>query len=107
MKTKTNLSLSEELAHRKESHIELASKAQTTAVEVDARFNYEPLFFSHPTSSENWETKFLNHHLDYPLWISSMTGGTDKARIINQNLSKLCGKYKLGMGLGSCRPLLS
>lgn len=107
MNSNMNSPLSEELAQRKGAHIELAARAQTSAVEVDARFDYEPLFFVHPNADERWETKFLNHQLDYPLWISSMTGGTGHARTINTNLARLCGKYKLGMGLGSCRSLLS
>lgn len=106
MKTKINLSLSDELAQRKESHIELAAKAQTTSATVDERFYYEPLFFTHPDASEKWEHSFLQFKLDFPLWVSSMTGGTEKARTINQNLARLCGKFKLGMGLGSCRSLL-
>lgn len=35
-----------------------------------------------------------------------MTGGTLHAKAINQNLARLCGEQKLGMGLGSCRSLL-
>ena len=41
-----------------------------------------------------------------PIWISSMTGGTERARKINRNLAKVCNEFKLGMGLGSCRQLL-
>lgn len=107
MTPKPKLSLSEELADRKESHIDLALKAQSSIWDVDDRFDYEPMFFSHPKETDLWPTKFIGHELNYPLWISSMTGGTAKARAINENLSKLCGKYKLGMGLGSCRPLLT
>ena len=106
MQNRPNLSLSQELAERKEAHIELANRAQTLADVVDSRFDYEPLFFTHPTSDEKWSSSFLNHQLDYPIWISSMTGGTDFASKINENLAKLCGEYKLGMGLGSCRSLL-
>jgi isopentenyl-diphosphate delta-isomerase len=99
--------VSEELALRKEDHIVLAKKARTTSSEVDQRFNYEPLFFKHPTSEETWQKKFLGFDFDYPLWVSSMTGGTDHARTINENLAKLCGEFRLGMGLGSCRTLLT
>lgn len=106
MENKTNLSLSDELAQRKESHLDLAFKAQTGASRVDSRFHYEPLFFTHPEPSDKWESTFLKIPMDFPIWISSMTGGTLKARTINENLSRLCGKYHLGMGLGSCRPLL-
>jgi isopentenyl-diphosphate delta-isomerase len=106
MKSSTNFPFSEGLAQRKVDHIELAQKARTLSSEIDSRFNYEPLFFSHPLPDDCWKTTFLGHELDYPLWISSMTGGTDHAKVINENLAKLCGEFKLGMGLGSCRTLL-
>lgn len=107
MKTIPNPTHSEELAQRKGAHLELAARAQSQKGDVDSRFDYEPLFFSHPKAHDKWETKFLNFKLDYPLWVSSMTGGTDHARAINQNLARLCGEQKLGMGLGSCRSLLT
>lgn len=98
---------SDELAQRKGDHIELAQNARTPAASVDSRFNYEPLFFVHPPLEERWKHVFLGKELDYPLWVSSMTGGAQHARVINENLAKLCGEFKLGMGLGSCRALLS
>ena len=107
MKSSKKLPLSEELAHRKGDHIELAMTARTTSHEVDQRFNYEPLFFSHPKKEDRWKSKFLGFEFDFPLWISSMTGGTDHAKLINENLARLCGEFKLGMGLGSCRSLLT
>ena len=39
-----------------------------------------------------------------PVWISSMTGGTEKAGVINRNLARLA-RIRAGMGLGSCRNL--
>lgn len=107
MKSSKKLPLSQELAHRKGDHIELAHEAKTPTSAVDGRFNYEPLFFSHPTSLDTWPIKFLGFDLNYPVWISSMTGGTDHAKVINENLARLCGEFKLGMGLGSCRSLLT
>lgn len=97
--------MTENSSLRKKDHLDLAQKAQTSASILDRRFDYEPLFFSHP-KSELAPEKFLSKTLDYPFWISSMTGGAEFAFTINQNLAKLCGKYNLGMGLGSCRPLL-
>lgn len=41
-----------------------------------------------------------------PIWVSSMTGGTEMAGDINRRLAISCGKYGMGMGLGSCRMLL-
>lgn len=83
----------------------MANLAQTHASSVDLRFNYEPLFFHHP-QDEKVVCRFLGKTLNYPFWISSMTGGAELAYTINQNLAKLCGKYQLGMGLGSCRSII-
>jgi isopentenyl-diphosphate Delta-isomerase len=107
MKSFKKLPHSHELAERKGDHIELAARARTASTDIDCRFNYEPLFFTHPDQNEKWESTFLNFDLDYPVWISSMTGGTDHAKRINENLARLCGEFKLGMGLGSCRSLLT
>lgn len=41
-----------------------------------------------------------------PLWVSSMTGGAEKAGTINKRLALACKEFGLGMGLGSCRQLL-
>jgi len=93
---------------RKLAHIDLAVEAQISSVLKDKRFNYEPLFESHPTPGEGPKKKqFLGKTLKAPLWISSMTGGTGPARHINQNLARGAGEFGLGMGLGSCRSLLS
>lgn len=107
MKPVQKLPFSDELASRKGDHIDLAKKARTEIESIDSRFNYEPMFFSHPKSDDTWKVKFLGTEFNYPVWVSSMTGGTDHAKTINENLAKLCGEFKLGMGLGSCRSLLS
>jgi isopentenyl-diphosphate Delta-isomerase len=48
-------------------------------------------------------TTFLGKKLGAPLLISSMTGGTEMAGIINHRLAKVAQKYKLAMGVGSQR----
>ncbi len=92
---------------RKADHIALTEKAQTMASMVDSRFDYEPLFSTHPSSDE-WQrpTQFLGKTLKAPLWISSMTGGTKEALTINRNLAQVASEFGLGFGLGSCRSLL-
>ena len=102
-----NRSIDDELSQRKKDHIDLADKSITKYQELDTRFDYEPLFFSHPSDQECWPTDFLDFKLDYPLWISSMTGGTEHAAKINSHLARLCEEFKIGMGLGSCRSLLT
>ncbi len=90
---------------RKKDHIQLALESQLHASENDPRFFYEPLLSGH--SEEPLPVPdFLGKKIRVPIWISSMTGGTEKALKINRNLAALCRDYGLGMGLGSCRPLL-
>jgi isopentenyl-diphosphate Delta-isomerase len=91
--------------NRKSDHIDLAFKSQMTGIESDQRFNYEPIIGNR---SEKWnlDSVFMGTEFGAPIWISSMTGGAEHAKKINVNLAKLCEKYSLGMGLGSCRQLL-
>ena len=91
-------------ASRKRDHIDLAFKSQIT--DLDSRFYYEPLFAAHPERGSLKPLSFLNKTFKVPLWVSSMTGGTEKARTINQNLARACKDFGFGMGLGSCRQLL-
>jgi isopentenyl-diphosphate delta-isomerase len=48
-------------------------------------------------------TTFLRKSLGAPLLISSMTGGTEQARMINFRLAEVAQHYKLAMGVGSQR----
>jgi isopentenyl-diphosphate Delta-isomerase len=90
---------------RKKDHIELALKSRTESSEVDPRFVYEPMLSGHP--QEAWEPfPFLGKIARLPMWVSSMTGGTEMAGIINRNLARACNEFGMGMGLGSCRIIL-
>jgi isopentenyl-diphosphate delta-isomerase len=48
-------------------------------------------------------TRFLGKALNAPLLISSMTGGTERAKTINCRLAEVAQTYKLAMGVGSQR----
>ncbi|NJC27581.1 beta/alpha barrel domain-containing protein [Neolewinella antarctica] len=91
---------------RKEDHIELAFRSQVEGFQLDPRFDYEPLLAAHPAPGSLPPTPFGDKQLAAPIWVSSMTGGTEKALVINHNLARACAEFGLGMGLGSCRPLL-
>jgi len=91
---------------RKGDHIDLAFQAQLKAAQIDPRFYYEPMLTSNDISDVDISVELLGHSFKAPLWVSSMTGGTEKARIINHNLARICKEFGFGMGLGSCRPLL-
>ena len=90
--------------NRKQDHIELAFRSRVA--QGDARFDYEPLLAAHPRPGSLPPTELLGKTFRTPLWVSSMTGGTALARTINHNLARACREFGMGMGLGSCRPLL-
>lgn len=48
-------------------------------------------------------TPFLGKIMGAPLLISSMTGGTEEAKMINFRLAEIAQEYKLAMGVGSQR----
>ena len=94
-------------AERKKDHIELALKSRTGTEQIDDRFYYEPLFSGTPDVNTVFHPfTFLGKAMRLPIWVSSMTGGTEMAGIINKNLARACGQFGMGMGLGSCRQLL-
>lgn len=96
---------------RKLQHLDLARQAQVSTLQQDRRFYYEPLLAVHPTLLDraypSLATNFLGKKLKAPLWISSMTGGAARAGELNRRLAQAARTFGLGMGLGSCRQLLS
>ncbi len=94
-------------ASRKRDHIEMAFRSQVERGELDRRFYYEPLMSAHPERGSLKNFLFLGKTMRVPMWVSSMTGGTDWAHTINHNLARACKDFGMGMGLGSCRALLT
>lgn len=88
---------------RKQSHLDLAFESQSS--DIDERFYYEPMLSGHPEQSD-LPFKLGAKTMRYPVWISSMTGGTSAAGPINKMLAETARKFGLGMGLGSCRIIL-
>ncbi|MEO6681377.1 MAG: hypothetical protein ABIN48_01005 [Ginsengibacter sp.] len=89
------------IGSRKDSHLDLALDSQND--QIDHRFYYEPMLAVHPDKNATWEAKLGNQTQKYPIWISSMTGGTANADEINKKLAHTAKKFGFGIGLGSCR----
>lgn len=92
---------------RKQDHIALAFQSQVQKASLDNRFYYEPILSAHPKESTTDTFRFLGKNMQSPIWISSMTGGTAWAGTINRNLARVAKDFGFGMGLGSCRSLLT
>lgn len=90
-----------ETESRKDSHLDLALRSQNTS--IDDRFYYEPMLAAHPQKEQEWPVVLGEKSMRYPIWISSMTGGTAKTNEINRRLAKAARKFGLGMGVGSAR----
>ncbi len=91
---------------RKLEHISLASNSKVSSSLQDKRFYYEPILGDNNVDFDI-SIKFLGKSMKAPMWVSSMTGGSPISKKINHNLAKVCNKFGIGMGLGSCRMLLS
>ena len=98
---------SERSEMRKKDHIEMAFQSRQDMNAIDQRFYYEPMLTAHPDESALEKSiPFAGKELKVPIWVSSMTGGTEKAETINRNLAMACAEFGMGFGLGSCRSLL-
>ncbi|ABV75111.1 isopentenyl pyrophosphate isomerase [Rickettsia akari str. Hartford] len=95
---------------RKQDHIEINL---TKNVESTLKSGFESIQFIHNALPEiNYDiidtsTTFLGKYLQAPILISSMTGGTARARDINYRLAQVAQKAGIAMGLGSMRVLLT
>lgn len=103
----TFVSLSAQTQNRKADHLRICLDED---VQFSANTNgLERYRFTHCCLPEidrqdiNLSTTFLGKKLSAPLLISSMTGGTQQAGIINQRLAEVAQHYKIAMGVGSQR----
>ncbi|HLP92173.1 MAG TPA: type 2 isopentenyl-diphosphate Delta-isomerase [Nostocaceae cyanobacterium] len=92
---------------RKADHIRICLEEDVQCREVTTGLeNYRFIHCCLPECDRteiSLSTTFLGKTLNAPILISSMTGGTPQAGIINQRLAEVAQTYKLAMGVGSQR----
>lgn len=105
--TSTSPNTDEAIKTRKADHLRICLDDKVQCKTVTTGFeNYR---FQHCCLPElalediQLTTTFLGKSLGAPLLISSMTGGTDLAKTINQRLAVVAQEFKIAMGVGSQR----
>ena len=94
---------------RKKDHLRIAASGEAGFRNKTSLF--EEVDFVHQSLSElaladvNLETEILGHRMSAPIFIAGMTGGTEEASAINQDLAKAAETYSLGFGVGSQRAM--
>ncbi|QKQ74117.1 type 2 isopentenyl-diphosphate Delta-isomerase [Nostoc sp. TCL240-02] len=105
MNVPTNISA--QTQNRKADHIRICLEEDVQSHQITN--GLERYRFTHSCLPElnhdeiDISTAFLGKHLGAPLLISSMTGGTEQAAMINQRLAQVAQHYKIAMGVGSQR----
>ncbi len=93
------------IENRKEEHINIAENMNVTS---EHNF-WDDIRLIHRAIPEidydliDTKITFLGTQFDFPFLISSMTGGTEKAKKINANLARAAEEFHIGMGVGSMR----
>lgn len=94
------------IEQRKKDHITINLEQEVTSLITNGLEKYQ---FQHCALPElNFDeidtlSEFLGKRLSYPILVSSMTGGTERAGKINRNLALIAHKYQFAMGVGSQR----
>lgn len=101
------MSAEKELLKRKEEHLALCSSDAVAFKGVTSGFEHYS-FLHHAITEVNIEaidlrSDFLGHMVDYPFFISCMTGGTDDTVNINLKLAGAARELNIPLGLGSQR----
>ncbi len=94
---------------RKQRHVELCLEGD---VDFNKRSGFERYEFRHNATPElnfheiDLTTTFLSKKINYPLMVSSMTGGYNGATQINAVLAEACEALNIPLGIGSMRQAL-
>ena len=98
-------SANEEIKKRKKDHLRIAlSEISQTGDTGFGRYRFVHNALPEIDFEEiDTSTYFLEKKVNYPFFISCMTGGVASGKKINRNLAKAAQKEKIAMGVGSQR----
>lgn len=107
----TTANFTHETQARKADHLKICLEDDVNCRDVTTgferfRFNHQclpELDFDEITIATSFLGSRLGKPLGAPLLISSMTGGTDRAKLVNFRLAEAAQRYGLAMGVGSQR----
>jgi len=94
---------------RKDEHIGINLEQD---VEFSFGTGFDEIHFEHNALPDldlddiDTRSNFLGHEISFPLLISSMTGGTERAQVINQRLAIAANEHHIPIALGSQRAQL-
>ncbi len=102
--------MGEELtAKRKDSHLDLCATGEVEPVENSTLLECVRLVHCAmpelSTDEVDLSTEFLGKRLRYPLLVTGMTGGTERAAVVNRDLAALAERHGLAFGVGSQRAM--
>jgi isopentenyl-diphosphate delta-isomerase len=109
MPSKGNEGLAAETAKRKDAHLDLCANGDVEPVENTTLL--ECVRLVHCAMPElavdevDLSTEFLGKRLRYPLLMTGMTGGTERAGVVNRDLATLAERHGLAFGVGSQRAM--
>jgi isopentenyl-diphosphate delta-isomerase len=98
-----------DIAGRKADHLELSTAADVGYRRSSLLGCVEFIHDALPELDEaelDLSTRLFDKTLRLPLVIAAMTGGTEKAKVINEGLSHVAEEMGIGFGLGSQRAML-
>ncbi len=98
------------MAGRKAKHLEICVRADEYEVETGST-GFDQLRFAHRSLPElnldhvDTSTRFLDHSIPLPIFISSMTGGSAEGFRANKDLARAANQAGIPVGMGSIRIL--
>lgn len=104
------MTVSDNIPNRKQNHLDTC---MSQPVEGSGSTFFEDVMFIHRSLPElnvsdiDPSTYFLKKKIDFPLFISCMTGGSEQGKHANIELAKAANTLNIPLGLGSARVLFS